>query len=77
MSEPVRDLGTPADTFMIRERRAFSFHGVPTLDPRQLLNQRVIIAGHEYVVTGVDSFALVDVTGLAFAVTVDDAAVRP
>ena len=48
----------------------FTFKGVAGLDPRTLLNEPVCIDGHEYDVLRVETYAVMDPTGMNFGLMV-------
>ncbi len=61
-----------ADSLVIPSRgTVYTFHGVKDLNPRALLNAEVLIDGRRYVVLGVESNTIPDVTGLPFGLLVD------
>ena len=49
---------------------AFYFRGIPGLNPRTLQGEVVTIDGNLYTVTGVDTYAIYDATGLPFGLRV-------
>lgn len=64
---------TSADVVEVKGRGTmYTFHAVPKLNPRLLLQQLVMIDDVVYRVRGVESYALYDVTGLPFGLLVED-----
>ena len=61
---------TSADLLCIDNKPVFTFKGVAGLNPRTLLNEPVCIDGHEYDVLRVETYAVMDPTGMNFGLMV-------
>lgn len=64
------ELPEPAGWSTINQGPLASFAGIPGFDPRPLLHQRVCLGGTLYVVRGVETFAVFEVTGKPFGLMV-------
>ena len=59
-----------ADLIILEGEPVFTFKGIAGLDPRTLKDQQVMIDGHPYDVLGVDTYCVVDPSGLNFGLMV-------
>ncbi len=74
--EAAADL-TSADLIVVNGKPAFTFSGVPHLDPRTLIERNVMIDGQPYFVLSVETYALYDATGTNFGLMVSRGWVLP